>query len=340
MTLAAAASVEATFAGLPPPDITGFSPAIGGVGTSVAIAGSGFTGATAVTFGGTPVASVSIDSDSRITAVVAVGTSSGHIDVTTPTGAMSDAIFAVLPAPAITGFNPGRGGPGTPVTVIGSNLAGATSVQLHGVVAVFTVVSATQLTFTVPVGAATGLVAVTTPGGTATSARSFVLVALPPVVRSFSPGVGGAGTSVTILGLHLSVATRVAFNGVRASYAVNSDGSITATVHVGAASGPITVTTPGGTAASVRPFTVLPAVVPVPVVSGFSPGSGIRGVRVVIRSSGFTGATQVAFNGVRAAYAVVNDSMITAFVPAGATTGHITVTTSGGTATSAAVFTI
>jgi len=42
----------------------------------------------------------------------------------------------------------------------------------------------------------------------------------------------------------------VAFNNTPASYAVNSDGQITATVPSGATTGPISITTPGGTVSS------------------------------------------------------------------------------------------
>ncbi|TAH40006.1 MAG: hypothetical protein EYC69_12160 [Bacteroidetes bacterium] len=61
------------------------------------------------------------------------------------------------------------------------------------------------------------------------------------------------------------------------------------------------------------------------VVSGFSPGSGPVGTIVTISGSGFTGATDVQFNGITASYTVDNDGQITATVPVGASTGPITV---------------
>ncbi len=68
------------------PTITTFSPSSGGVGTSVVINGTNFTGATAVTFNGTPAASFVVNSSTQITAVVATGTSTGIVAVTTPSG--------------------------------------------------------------------------------------------------------------------------------------------------------------------------------------------------------------------------------------------------------------
>ena len=68
------------------PSISGFNPTSGAVGSSVTVSGSNFTGATAVSFGGTSASVFSVDSDSQITATVPAGASSGPITVTTPNG--------------------------------------------------------------------------------------------------------------------------------------------------------------------------------------------------------------------------------------------------------------
>jgi uncharacterized repeat protein (TIGR03803 family) len=51
------------------------------------------------------------------------------------------------------------------VIILGNNLSGTTSVSFHGTAASFTVVSATEITATVPAGATTGTIQVVTPGG-------------------------------------------------------------------------------------------------------------------------------------------------------------------------------
>ncbi len=61
------------------------------------------------------------------------------------------------------------------------------------------------------------------------------------------------------------------------------------------------------------------------VISGFMPNTGPVGTVVTISGSGFTGATDVQFNGLTASYTVDNDGQITATVPLSATTGPITV---------------
>lgn len=69
----------------PPPTITSLNPPKGAIGSTVIVMGNYFTGATAVTFNGTP-ATYSIDSDIQITAVVPAGATTGLVTVTTPTG--------------------------------------------------------------------------------------------------------------------------------------------------------------------------------------------------------------------------------------------------------------
>ena len=57
------------------------------------------------------------------------------------------------------------------------------------------------------------------------------------------------------------------------------------------------------------------------------PSAGKVGALVKILGNGLTSATAVSFNGVAAAFTVQSKTLITATVPAGATTGLVTVTT-------------
>ena len=79
-----------------------------------------------------------------------------------------------------------------------------------------------------------------------------------PSVVGFRPASGLVGTNVVVSGANYVGATGVTFNGVSAGFVVNASGVITATVPVGASSGPVQVTTPGGPVASQTDFTVLP----------------------------------------------------------------------------------
>jgi len=59
------------------------------------------------------------------------------------------------------------------VKILGTSLTGATSLSFNGIAAAFTVVSASEITTTVPAGATSGTVQVTTPGGTLLSNVAF-----------------------------------------------------------------------------------------------------------------------------------------------------------------------
>ena len=78
--------------------------------------------------------------------------------------------------PSITNFTPTSGPIGTNVTINGADLEGATSVTFNGVPAAnIRRDSASKIKVVVPVEATTGPIAVTTPGGTATSTSDFTV---------------------------------------------------------------------------------------------------------------------------------------------------------------------
>jgi uncharacterized repeat protein (TIGR03803 family) len=147
------------------------------------------------------------------------------------------------------------GGVGQTVVILGQGLTGTTAVSFNGTPAVFGFPSDTYLTATVPAGATTGFVTVTTPSGTLTSNEQFHVV---PQILSFSPTSGPVGTTVVITGESFLEATEVAFCGDLAKFTVNSDTQITATVPAGAMTCPIAVQTPGGHVESAAGFTVTP----------------------------------------------------------------------------------
>jgi hypothetical protein len=66
----------------------------------------------------------------------------------------------------------------------------------------------------------------------------------------------------------------------------------------------------------------------------FVRSSGKVGQTGGILGQGFTGTTGVSLNGTPTSFKVLSDTLIRATVPAGATTGYVTVTTPSGTLTS------
>jgi hypothetical protein len=189
----------------------------------------------------------------------------------------------------------------------------------------------------IPAGATTGKIAVTNPNGTAQSATDFTVIQCAPTIVSFTPTNGPVGTSVVITGDDFTGTTIVRFDGTNATFTVNTDAQITATVPTGADTGRITITNGIGTGTSSTDFVVTA----VPTITSFSPVTGSVGTTVTITGTNFTGTSTVRFNGVAATtFNVHTDSRITAVVPTGATSGKITVTNSAGTATSATDFTV
>jgi uncharacterized repeat protein (TIGR03803 family) len=144
---------------------------------------------------------------------------------------------------------------GRTVQILGQGLGGTTKVSFHGTDASFTVLSSTFLTAVVPAGATTGVITVSTPGGLLKSSRKFLVV---PSITSFTPPSGPIGTPVIITGASFTGARKVAFAQVSATFTVDSDDQISTTVPLGAVTGKIQVTTPGGKASSAADFTVTP----------------------------------------------------------------------------------
>ncbi len=132
-------------------------------------------------------------------------------------------LYAAGPnSPTITSFTPGSGGPGTVITITGTNFFSSTSsVTIGGTAAAsFTVVNNgnnNQISATVGSGA-TGTISVTTHYGTATSTGTFTYIPPPPppTITSFSPTSAGAGSVVTLSGSYFTGATAVSFGGTAA----------------------------------------------------------------------------------------------------------------------------
>jgi hypothetical protein len=257
--------------------------------------------------------------------------------------------ISALPAaagtpPIFTGFSPTSGPVGTSVTINGSNFAGASQVQFNGHPATSILVngSGTQITANVPSGATDGQIFVATPGGSDTSSASFDVTTTTgslPQVLNLSPDSGAVGATVHIYGHFFGGATVVRFNGTATtSFTIVNTGNIRTTVPSGATTGHVSVTTPAGTGTSSINFTVTGT--GGLSISSFSPTSGSAGTVVAINGTGFSNVSAVRFNGTGATFTVASSTRINTTVPASATTGKISVTTSAGTVTSGGTFTV
>jgi YD repeat-containing protein len=125
---------------------------------------------------------------------------------------------AALPGPvAIAALVPEQGKPGTVVSILGKGFgpAGQDAVAFNGVGAVVTLASANRLVATVPAGATTGPVTVTTPVGHAISPRPFRVVgALTIAPAAASLGIGGTQQFAALSGDVETTAVRWSVDGV------------------------------------------------------------------------------------------------------------------------------
>jgi IPT/TIG domain len=213
--------------------------------------------------------------------VTASATLSGSL---TGTASTTTTIVSATPAPAVTAISPASGttAGGTPVTITGTGLSGATAVDFGTTAATAVSCTATSCTVTSPAGAAgTVNVTVTTPGGTSpTSAADQYTYIAPPAVTAISPASGPAagGTVVTITGTSLSGATAVDFGTTAATAVSCTATSCNVTSPAGAAGiVDVTVTTPVGTSAvsSAGRYTYSPDTTSLtagPILFSISPG--------------------------------------------------------------------
>ncbi|MGU3495071.1 IPT/TIG domain-containing protein [Xanthobacteraceae bacterium A53D] len=334
----------------PPPILSALSPPTGSIsgGTSVTLTGTGFTGVTAVTFGGSPATSLTILSDTSITAVTPAH-AAGAVDVRIvgpgATIEVARAFTYVVPAPALTGVSPAIGGTagGTSVTLSGTGLSGATAVTFGGTAATITAGTDTSLTVTAPPHAAGVVdVAVTTPTGTSTLTRAFTYAVPVPTLASVAPATGSTagGTEVTLTGTWLAEATSVTFGGTAATIGAKTDTALTVTAPAHAAGVvDVAVTTPTGTSTLTRAFTYA---VPVPTLASIAPatGSTAGGTEVTLTGTWLAEATSVTFGGTAATIGAKTDTSLTVTAPAHAAgVVDVAVTTPSGTVALTRAFT-
>jgi YD repeat-containing protein len=111
---------------------------------------------------------------------------------------------------SIIDFTPEAALTGTVVTINGTGFSTTPSqdtVKFNGVAATVSSASNTQLEVSVPTSATTGLISVTSPNGSATSAMNFTVTSGNglPTITGFSPSSGVAGTAVNLVGTNFNL---------------------------------------------------------------------------------------------------------------------------------------
>src|SRR6185503_11060036 len=165
------------------------------------------------------------------------------------------------------------------------------------------------------------------PGGTARSPRPFQLD-LPPIVTSFAPRFGAAGTQVEITGDHFRDGDWVSLAGKRLPILQLREKQISIKIPPGTASGPIAVGREGLAVAARGAFEVLNP----PNVVAFMPTRGEVGTRVTLSGQHLAGGK--VFYGARQVKVLETrgEGMLVVEVPAGARDDKLRVRTRAGEA--------
>jgi len=319
----------------PPPTITSFTPTIGAVGTSVIITGTNLSTTSLVRFNGVT-ASFSGVTNTKVTAIVPTGATTGPISVTTPGGTgASTTNFTVLSPPNLVADAYVKSD--VPTTNFGT----ATTLRVRQA----SIILRSYLKFTV--SGLSGVVqsaklrlkvtVASNDGGSVFLVSNNFLGTSTPWTESGinynnAPAISGtplssAGSVTVGQTVELDVTPAITSNG---TFSFGLNNASTTTVQYSSKEG----ATPPELVIQVGPPP------PPPTITSFAPPSGPVGASVTITGTNLSTTSQVKFNGVTASFSGVTNTQVTAIVPTGATAGKISVTTLGGTATSADDFTV
>ncbi|OQD70014.1 hypothetical protein PENDEC_c027G06612 [Penicillium decumbens] len=320
------------------PTISKLTPSSGPVGTTVLISGTNLGSATAVTFGAAS-ATILSNSGTSIFVTAPTGTGTVPVVVTTALGSSTQPVqftYSSPPGPVISLLSPTSGplSGGNLVTINGSNLSTTTAVSFGGTPATsFAILSNTQVAAIAPAGAAVGTIQVNVTNPTGTSGNLSYNYMAAPTVTAVTPASGAksGGNTITITGTGFTGATAVSVNGTPASsFAIISPTTITAVVPPGVGTGPVVVTTSGGSNTT-GPSYIYSAGA---VASDATPAVGTTagGDTLTITGSGLAGTTSVNFGTTPGTITSVSDTSIGVVTPASvAGTVPININTTSGT---------
>lgn len=152
-----------------------------------------------------------------------------------------------------------------------------------------------------------------------------------PTLISLSASSAKLGEELTIRGKYFSSTADniVSFSGVEATILSENISSITVIIP-DAPDGELTVTSNGKPSVNSLPYTIIQPIIP--TITAIDPVKGKVGQTVVITGTDFSSTPAeniVSFNGARATVTESTPTTITTTVPAGASTGNVTVTRDG-----------
>jgi len=176
VSLSSGPRLAGTFTRAAAPTITTIAPPSAVIGTVITITGTDLAAATAVTFNGIAAKTITDNTATSLKVTVPEGATSGKISVTTADGTTTTMTEFTVKGLTTTSISPPSAVVGTVVTITGTDLAAAKVVTFNGIAAkTITDNTATALKVTVPKGATSGKLRVTTATGTVTSVNDFIV---------------------------------------------------------------------------------------------------------------------------------------------------------------------
>jgi len=312
--------------------VSSILPTSGTVGTSVTVNGTGFgteKGSNFISFNDIVSTDVTLWSSNKIVATVPAGANSGKIKLSIGGVSMDGPTFTV--GAVITSLSETFMTIGSPVTISGINFGaapGTSSVKFNGTQALPADIvswSNEAVICRVPAGTTPGKVVVTVNGIESNGATFGILN-----ITSVSPAGGTVGTTVTVTGIGLGALqgqSAILFGQTPATEIISwSDTQAVLKVPAGAGTGSVQASVGGKTSNSMN-FTFI-------FINTVSVNYGPPGTIVEIDGSGFGPypvPNTIKFNATTATNILSwSDTHIKAEVPAGTTSGNITVNTAAG----------
>lgn len=341
------------------PGLSSISPdsaTAGGAGFTLTVNGTGFVSGAEVQWNGSNLATHFVSS-TQLTAPVLQNliASAGSAQITVvSSGLTSNAqTFTILPPPSTTSINPATvtaGGAAFTLTVNGSGFASGSVVQWNGSALTTNVLSANEVTASVPASDITspGSAQISVKSGGVTSNAQTLTIVAGPALSALNPNTitaGSAAFTLTASGTGFASGAVVNWNGSALSTSFQSANELTATVpaNLVASVGTAQVSvTSGGVTSNNLTFTVVAA----PTIGSLSPSTvtaGTAAFTLTVNGSGFASGAQVKWNGTALGTVFVSSTQLTATVLASDVaspgTDHVTVT-SGGVTSNSVNFTV
>lgn len=328
----------------PTPVLTSISPtsvtATGLVFTLTAT-GTGFVQESQIEWNGSALPTTFV-SATQLTASVQAGliSAAGTATVVTNSGGANSAslTFTINPPPNIVSMSPASAtayGAAFTLTVTGTGFASGATVQWEGSALVTKVVSATQLTASVPasvIGGAGAADILVVSGGVSSAVFQLPINPPPPAITTLSP-TSAIATAVaftlTVNGTGFMQSASVLWNGAPLSTTFAGESQLTAYVPASliATSGSASVTVnSGGTTSGGVTFHINAA----PAITTLSPASavaGSAGFSLAVTGTGFVSGAQVQWNGAALPTTFTSATQLSAAVSAGmiANIGSVTI---------------